>query len=336
MPIQQMLVGISKGEKFAEATGGTVTTVGDYKVHAFTSSGTFTVTQLADTNEFEVLLVAGGAGPGTQWASGGGGGGGIVNHQTGQALTQAAYTVTVGGGGAGAPYGTGWGSYTASGNPGTDSSLKLASNSSIVLEADISDIANLPGMSLPNPQANNKYSWNVHMHSTGGNSAKVVNGTTTQYVGRGGWHQTGYAGGGAGAGDDGDYVNSNNVGATQYSYTPSWANGGGCSMGGGGGDGYATNMVTGSTAYYGGGGGAGTGGVGCTGGGQYAHDNTVAPGGLGGGGNGSCIGPGNSTSSGVAAQNGTANTGGGGGGGSQYRNSGNGGSGVVYIKYKYQ
>ena len=64
MPIQQMLVGIGKSEVFAEATGGTVTTVGDYKVHAFTSSGTFTVTQLADTNEFETLVVAGGAGPG--------------------------------------------------------------------------------------------------------------------------------------------------------------------------------------------------------------------------------------------------------------------------------
>lgn len=335
MPIQQMLVGIGPGEKFAEATGGdTITTVGDYKVHTFTSSGTFTVTQLGDVNEFEVLLVAGGAGPGTQWTQGGGGGGGIVNHQTGQALAQAAYTVTVGAGGAGASYGTGWTTWFDDGNPGTDSSLKLASNNSIVLEADISDIANLPGMSLPNPQANNKYSWNVYMHSTGGNSAKVVNGVTTQYKGAGGWHQTSYAGGGAGAGDDGTGPNSqtDNV----QSYTPQWANGASCTLGGGGGDGYATNMVTGSTAYYGGGGGAGTGGVGCTGGGQYAHDNTVAPGGLGGGGNGSCIGPGNSTSSGVAAQNGTANTGGGGGGGSQYRDSGNGGSGVVYIKYKYQ
>ena len=58
-----MLVGIGKGEVFAEATGGTVTEVGDYKVHAFTSSGTFTVTQLADTNEFETLVVAGGIGP---------------------------------------------------------------------------------------------------------------------------------------------------------------------------------------------------------------------------------------------------------------------------------
>ena len=175
-------------------------------------------------------------------------------------------------------------------------------------------------MNLPNPQANNKYEWNVHMHSTGGNSAKVVNGVTTQYVGRGGWHQTGYAGGGAGAGDNGDYVNSNNAGSTQYSYTPSWASGGGCSFGGGGGDGYATNMVTGSTAYYGGGGGAGTGAAGCP-----NMTNDVAPGGQGGGGNGSCIGINyNSASGGVQAQNGTANTGGAGGGGSTNKNSGNG------------
>ena len=330
MPIQQMLIGVAQAEQFAAATGGTVTTTGDDKVPAFTSSGTFTVSQLGDVNEFEVLLVAGGAGPGTYWGQGGGGGGGIVNHQTGQALTAAAYTVTVGAGGAGAAYGSGWGSYSADGNPGTDSSLKLASNSSIVLEADISDIANLSGMSLPNPQANNRYSWNVYMHNTGGNSAKVVNGTTTQYVGKGGWHQTVYAGGGAGAGEDGDPPNSTSD-STQ-SYTPSWATGGGCSLGGGGGDGYATNMVTGSTAYYGGGGGAGTGGAGCSG-----LDNTVAPGGQGGGGNGSCMGTNHSSASGgVQAQNGTANTGGAGGGGAQNKNSGNGGSGVVYIKYKYQ
>ena len=325
MPIQQMLVGIGAAEKFAEATGGdSVTTVGDYKVHTFTSSGTFTVTQLADTNEFEVLLVAGGAGPGTQWSSGGGGGGGIINHQTGQALTQAAYTVTIGGGGAGSITTSGWPNTTA-GNEGSDSSLKLASNNSIVLEADISDIANLPNTTHSQPQANNKYSWNVYFHSTGGNSAKVVNGVTTQYIGRGGWHQTGYAGGGAGSGDDGDYVNASND--VVYSYTPSWATGGVASFGGGGGDGYSTDMVAGSTAYYGGGGGAGTSANGIP-----NLTNDTAPGGLGGGGNGSCYGGG-----GVNAQNGTANTGGGGGGGCHGpRGSGNGGSGVAYIKYKFQ
>ena len=329
MPIQQMLVGVGAAEKFAEATGGTVTTVGDYKVHAFTSTGTFNVTQIGDTNEFEVLLVAGGAGPGTQWAQGGGGGGGIINHQTGQALSAVAYDVVIGAGGSGVPNRTIGHPNITNGNSGSDSNLHVNSNSSIVLEADISDIANLPGMSLPNPQANNKYSWNVYMHSTGGNSAKVVNGVTTQYSGMGGWHQTAYAGGGAGSGANGDPVNSTSD-STQ-SYTPSWATGGGCSAGGGGGAGYQTNMVTGSNANYGGGGGAGTGGYGCSG-----HNNFVAPGGAGGGGNGSCIGTGNSASSGFAAQNGTANTGGGGGGGTRGRGSGNGGSGVAYIKYKFQ
>ena len=79
MPIQQMLIGITKAEQFAEATGGTVTEVGDYKVHTFTSSGTFTVTQLGEVNEFETLIVAGGAGPGNTFSAGGGGGGGIIN-----------------------------------------------------------------------------------------------------------------------------------------------------------------------------------------------------------------------------------------------------------------
>ena len=36
MPIQQMLVGVGKAEVFAEATGGTVTTVGDYKAVSYT------------------------------------------------------------------------------------------------------------------------------------------------------------------------------------------------------------------------------------------------------------------------------------------------------------
>ena len=41
------------------ATGGTVTTDGDYKVHTFTSSGTFTVTT---GGPMEYLVIAGGGG----------------------------------------------------------------------------------------------------------------------------------------------------------------------------------------------------------------------------------------------------------------------------------
>ena len=46
------------------ATGGTVTTDGDYKVHTFTSSGTFNITQVGDAGTLSYLVVAGGGGGG--------------------------------------------------------------------------------------------------------------------------------------------------------------------------------------------------------------------------------------------------------------------------------
>jgi len=84
------------GFVYAAATGGTVTTDGDYKVHSFTSSGTFTVTT---AGEVEYLIVAGGGGGG-QYGGGGGGAGGLLN-STVSSLSVAAYTITVGAGGSG-------------------------------------------------------------------------------------------------------------------------------------------------------------------------------------------------------------------------------------------
>jgi len=52
---------------FYAATGGTVTTDGDYKVHSFTSSGTFAVTQVPSdpsSAELDYLIIAGGGGAG--------------------------------------------------------------------------------------------------------------------------------------------------------------------------------------------------------------------------------------------------------------------------------
>jgi len=41
----------SRGGPFTVATGGTITTSGDYKFHTFTSSGTFEITEIgADAN----------------------------------------------------------------------------------------------------------------------------------------------------------------------------------------------------------------------------------------------------------------------------------------------
>ena len=58
------------------ATGGSIATSGDYKIHSFTSSGTFEITTLGDDAVVEYLVIAGGAGGGAGWNSGGGGGAG--------------------------------------------------------------------------------------------------------------------------------------------------------------------------------------------------------------------------------------------------------------------
>ena len=76
------------------ATGGTVSTITGYKVHTFTSSGTFTATK---SGTVEVLIVAGGGGGAS--AGGGGGGGGGILHNTSKLLTAGTYTVTIGAGG---------------------------------------------------------------------------------------------------------------------------------------------------------------------------------------------------------------------------------------------
>ena len=87
------------------ATGGTENTyiVGGitYKSHKFTSSGTFTVTQLGSTPQVDVLVIAGGGGGGGDRAAGGGAGGFRTNTQT--LVSATGYTVTVGTGG---PYAT--------------------------------------------------------------------------------------------------------------------------------------------------------------------------------------------------------------------------------------
>jgi len=86
------------------ATGGTVTTYTTggttYKVHTFTSSGTFNVTS---GGPVDVLLVGGGGGGGyylgAQVGGGGGGGGGQVVYQTGVSVSLGSFPVTVGSGG---------------------------------------------------------------------------------------------------------------------------------------------------------------------------------------------------------------------------------------------
>ncbi len=107
------------GAAFVAATGGTISTCGNFKVHTFTSPGCFTVTcagNSAGSNSVDYLVVAGGGGGGAGCGGGGGAGGFRVSNSVGcipapttsplvgpAALPVSAqtYPVTVGGGGVG-------------------------------------------------------------------------------------------------------------------------------------------------------------------------------------------------------------------------------------------
>ena len=81
---------------YTVATGGTITYDGDYKIHTFTSSGTFQVTNVGDSASSLHLydyLIAGAGGNGCS----GGGSGGTISYSTGQTnMAKGSHTVTVG------------------------------------------------------------------------------------------------------------------------------------------------------------------------------------------------------------------------------------------------
>ena len=65
---------------YTSATGGSVTTSGDYRIHTFNSSGTFAVSSVGNDagsgDSTDYVIAAGGGGGGGSGSSGGGGGGG--------------------------------------------------------------------------------------------------------------------------------------------------------------------------------------------------------------------------------------------------------------------
>jgi hypothetical protein len=110
---------ISEQALFITATGGTITTSGDYKIHSFTGPGTFTVCSVgnpAGSNSVSYLVIAGGGGGGATHGGGAGAGGfregkassdsytaSPLNAPAGLPVIAQGYPITVGGGGAGAP-----------------------------------------------------------------------------------------------------------------------------------------------------------------------------------------------------------------------------------------
>ena len=147
------------------ATGGNVTTYtanGEtFRVHTFTSSGSFTIAALGQQYSNLSILVAGGGGGGYSACSGGGAG--VVKFygassdcsftRTGAHITNAAvatYTVTVGSGGAATSTRT-WNNGTSSSIVGTNVSITSASSSSQGFPSNMVDDSNEPYIAVATP-----------------------------------------------------------------------------------------------------------------------------------------------------------------------------------------
>jgi len=305
---------------FISATGGTVTTTGDFKVHTFTGDGCFVVSSIGNCaagdsgTKVDYLVIAGGASGGSG-AGGGGGAGGFreskdsgissphtaspLANTTGLTVSATTFPVTVGGGGASTSCGArgqggsnsvfstitsaggGEGGIPSCGNGGSGGSGGGAASTS-----GTGGSGNTPPVSPPQGNNGSPETDTTNLSGAGGGGAT---GTGNNNPDRNG---------GPGGTGGGTAINSS------------------CSVG--------TPGPSGSLRYYSGG---GAGGAGPAGGG--------GTGGYGGGGPGGGEGPGTSGTAG------TTNTGGGGGGGGRTAGSvnnpsGAGGSGVVIIRYKYQ
>jgi hypothetical protein len=305
------------GRNFITATGGTITTCGDFKIHTFTGPGTFCVSSVSTVpaeNTVGYMVIAGGAGGGDTRGGGGGAGGFregrnapidnftasplVANAPTNAVtVTATGFPITVGGGGPGGGNQQGsnsiFSTITATGGGGScggNPSLGRPGGSgggSGGRFPGSGGSGNTPPVSPP--------------QGNGGGNASGASSSPDIYS----------AGGGGGAGGGGQP----NPSATQA---------------GAGGAGIATSITGSSVTRAGGGGGGG-------GSSQPGTNSNPGAGGSGGGG----AGKGSANGPPTRGTNGTTNTGSGGGGGgidtpSSCTVGGAGGSGIVIIRYKFQ
>ena len=290
------------------ATGGTVTDITQdgqlFRVHTFTSDGTFEVT--AGGDEVEYLVVAGGGGGGgdqavttTNWFSGSGAGaGGLLAGTT--TVTSQTYNIIVGNGGLGAVN-----NVDLSGEQGENSSA-----------FGLTAIGGGPGVTvrafdqgLPDNGADGGSGGGRDGQSkdVGGDAGRPGEGTPGQGNSGSDSVQNEVSGAGGGAGGPG-------IDAT-------------ATLGGFGGPGIASN-INGSVQFYAGGGGGGV---------RLNQNHGQGLGGIGGGGDGSPF----HGSGSVPGSNGAPNTGGGAGGSGastgdteNRTRAANGGAGIVLIRYR--
>ena len=317
------------GPTFMTATGGTITCCGDYKIHTFTSPGTFTVCSVgnpAGSNSVDYLVVAGGgSGGGSNGGGGGGGAGGFrlsnstcmpapltspLATPTALPVSVQGYPITIGGGGASIT-GPGPSPGGIQGNTGSNSTFSTIISAGGGGGGGSQSAGNGSGKT---GGSGGGFGGQTSSPGTGaaGNTPPV-----SPPQGNKGGDSTipsnaGAGGGGAGA-VGGNVVSSSNAGSGGIGSFVVSAGFAGCN---------GTTGPVSSTRYFAGGGGANV-------------ESQPAPlqgsGGAGGGGAGAI--------SGASATAGGTNTGGGGGGidaSPAGQSSGAGGSGIVIIRYKFQ
>lgn len=312
----------SRFDTLITATGGTITTDGDFKIHTFTSSGTFTINTVQGLGEVRMLVVAGGGGG--AWNGGGGGGAGGMIEDT-YIMTAGQYIVNVGAGGGGRT------DDTELAAPGSNSTVDP--DQSTTPSASINgydDTITAVGGGQAGPGGSGSFTTVYYTNRNGGSGAgwsavteAPSKETWGSYASNEGTSGQGNAGGGMVTyGTTSTFIGGGGGGGARTSgITPAQGSGpiGGKGHGGSG----RETTIRGSLETFAGGGGGGYG----------SWQNTVgADGGAGGGGSGGA-------KDGVAPVAGSANTGGGGGGGAYSTgsiNGANGGSGIVVFRYRFQ
>ena len=289
---------------YITATGGTISTIGDFKYHKFTGPGTFTVTCAGNAKGSNTVqaLVVGGGGAGLYNGGGGGGAGGLRNLAC-QPVTATGFPITVGGGG-----------------PGGSATCRPAGSNSIfstITSAGGGQGGNNSGGTGGNGGSGGGGGGN------GGNAATGGTGNTPPVSppqgNNGGSHSANpnFNAGSGGGGHGGAGAAGPNNGSPG---TPGGHGGNGTDVS----PSFPAPLGGSPAGFYAGGGGGGANDDGP----GTASNTPNAP---GGGGAGSGGGP-------TTGGNGTDNTGGGGGGSPTGGGggSGSGGSGIVIIKYKFQ
>jgi hypothetical protein len=95
-----------------QAAGGTISSLGSYTYHTFTSSGTFVVSSGLKTVDY-LIIAGGGAGGSGQWSGGGGAGGYLSNSIS---VSTNSYSIVIGAGGAGISFSSSPGNANAGSN----------------------------------------------------------------------------------------------------------------------------------------------------------------------------------------------------------------------------